>query len=85
MQKSALWKSSINLCYWGYIFWKIHEHWFKNEPVMYKCNSTSHGITVSDMLLQKKQKYVKPKNWTQDHISIENITFWEICSQIWTW
>ena len=26
-----------------------------------KCKSTSHGITIPDVVLEKKQKYVKPK------------------------
>ena len=49
-----------------------------------KCKFTSHGITAPDVLLEKKkQKYVKPKNWSSsDQVLTENITFWEICGQM---
>ena len=55
--------------------WVCHEQ---------KCKSTSHGITTPDVLLGKKQKYAKPKNWSRDQVSTENITFSEICDQICT-
>ena len=33
---------------------------------MQKCKSISSGITAPDVLLGKKQKYVKSKNWSRD-------------------
>ena len=48
---------------------------------MQKCKSTSHGIAAADVLLEKK-KYLKPKNWSRDQVSKENIRFCEICGQI---